>query len=104
MARTATFLLRRDSSNCGSGSRSCRRNSRACSTPLDDGVVSGVGPSTIPSQPRLPAVVAPAAIHGIAARVDSSGGFAPPEITYLTQLVVDHREELLRAWHDFFTD
>jgi len=37
-------------------------------------------------------------------RLQHSGGFDPPEINRLEQLVVEHREELLRAWHDFFTE
>ncbi len=37
-------------------------------------------------------------------RLDSSGGFGSAEINRLTHLVEEHREELLRAWHDFFTD
>jgi hypothetical protein len=37
-------------------------------------------------------------------RLQHSGGFDPPEISRLERLVVEHREELLRAWHDFFTE
>jgi len=37
-------------------------------------------------------------------RLQNSGGFDPPEINRVEQLVIDHREELLRAWHDFFTE
>jgi hypothetical protein len=35
-------------------------------------------------------------------RLDRSGGFNRNEINRIHRLVVDNRERLLRAWHDYF--
>lgn len=35
-------------------------------------------------------------------RLCESGGFNRSEIRRVTELVHDHREEFLKAWHDYF--
>jgi hypothetical protein len=37
-------------------------------------------------------------------RLADSGDFGRAEIRRIEQIVADHREELLEAWNDFFTD
>ncbi len=37
-------------------------------------------------------------------QLEERGGFTQREIDRLARLVTDNREELLRAWHDFFGD
>jgi hypothetical protein len=34
--------------------------------------------------------------------LQSSRGFRPVEISLLSRFVVEHREELLRDWHEYF--
>ena len=36
-------------------------------------------------------------------RLQSSGGFRPAEIRRIHRLVEQHRDELLRSWHGYFT-
>ena len=36
------------------------------------------------------------------AELSSSTGFVPHDLTELRALVVEHRDELLEAWHEFF--
>ncbi len=36
-------------------------------------------------------------------RLQESGGFRDAELSHLTTLVREHRPELLRAWHEFFS-
>ena len=36
--------------------------------------------------------------------VESNDGFGARELTRVSAIVEEHREELLRAWHDFFSD
>jgi hypothetical protein len=38
------------------------------------------------------------------ARLQESGGFNAREINRIMALVEEHREELLRAWNDYFND
>jgi hypothetical protein len=35
--------------------------------------------------------------------LENGGGFGASELTTITGLLTEHREELLRAWHEFFT-
>jgi hypothetical protein len=37
-------------------------------------------------------------------RLANSGGFGRAEIRRIEQIVASHREELMEAWNDFFTD
>jgi hypothetical protein len=36
--------------------------------------------------------------------LERSGGFGARELARIKALVENHRDELLRAWHDFFSD
>jgi hypothetical protein len=36
--------------------------------------------------------------------LESNDGFRAPELARIAALVEEHREELLRAWYDFFSD
>ena len=36
--------------------------------------------------------------------VESNAGFSARELARVRAIVEEHREELLRAWHDFFSD
>jgi len=35
-------------------------------------------------------------------RLQSSGGFSRVEISRIQRLVIDHRSQLIKAWHDYF--
>lgn len=37
-------------------------------------------------------------------RLEHGGGFRERELARITALVEEHEEQLLRAWHDFFSD
>ena len=37
-------------------------------------------------------------------RLQSSGGFKPPEVRRIQQLVEQHREELQRSWDAYFNE
>ncbi len=37
-------------------------------------------------------------------RLERSGGFNRSELARITSLVIEHRDTLLRSWHDFFRE
>ncbi len=37
-------------------------------------------------------------------RLQWSGGFRPPEISRIQDIILDHRRELMEAWNEYFQD